>query len=1057
MQQLLVTAKFGWWKADFGKKQYICSEYIIKILGLDSEILTFEHFQALIREDYRDRISEEFVSIKSEQVYEQTFPLITPYGELWIHSQLGKKETDEEGNLIAWGYLQGVSDPERIKAEKALEKFNAHLHQQNNISRSLTYFLQTEDTNKVVYKILQNILDQYKAGRAYIIEYDLENNTQNYSFEVTAPGISNQQALIDHIPLEATPWWTRQITSRLPIVLSNLDELPAEAYLEKEMLSLQEIKSLMVIPMLTQDRVWGYMGIDVVGQYREWNYEDYQWFSSLGNIISICLKLHKSKNQILKEREYFKSIYKVMPIGYIRLKLLYTPEGKIYDYRFTDINPAFETITGVKIADCIGHTARELQFTENMNADLAGLEKTPPAPSFRQVNFKSTSKDQYYRCILYSPEPHEVVVLFSDITEILTAHEALNRSEKELRNIYKNIPVGIEIYDKDGFLRDINRKDMEIFGFKDKTDALGVNLFDNPNIPQSIKQQIFAKENVDFEIKFDFTKVGNYYRSEQKGVKELIVKVSPLYDSENKLENYMLIIIDNTETSTAYKKIQDFENFFSIIADFAKVGYFKWNVCKKTGFALNQWFKNWGEAEDSNLEDVIGHYRMLHPDDRPKILNLYQQLLNGQIKGSKEEVRIRDGEKGWKWIRSTVVVNKYNAEQQDIEFIGVNFDITELKEIEAKLIEAKNKAETLDKLKSAFLANMSHEIRTPLNAIVGFSNLLADTDDPDEQKQYLSIIQENNDLLIQLISDILDLSKIEAGTFEIVYGDVDINVLCLEIIRSLSFKTAPGVKLELEHYEPSCHIWGDRNRLMQLIINFINNAIKFTSEGYIRLGYHRIGQEIKFYVKDSGMGIPKEKLPSIFERFVKLNSFIHGTGLGLSICKSIVEQMGGRIGVESEEGKGSCFWFILPFIQADAGQTSTTAATITDTSAVPGQKPRVLVAEDTESNFILISTILKKEYTLLWAHNGKEAIQLYQKEHPDIILMDMRMPEMNGLEATRNIRSKDPKIPIIALTAFAFDSDRSKTLEAGCNDYLSKPVQAQQLKDSIRKLLNAPR
>lgn len=1054
LQQLLNIAKFGWWKADFGQKHYVCSEYIIQLLGLDSEILTFEQFRLLIHEDCRERITQEFASIKEEEIYEQTFPLHTQYGEIWIHSRLGEKEKDENGNLIAWGFIQCVTDPQQIRTEKALEKFNTHLHQQSNISRSLLSFLKTEDTSNIVHQILQNLLEQFHASRSYIIEYDWEKQVQNCTFEVNANKVSPQQQNIHNLPLEDTPWWTKQITSNIPILLFNLDELPPEAAQEKEFLSMQGIKSLMVIPMIAQDHIWGYMGIDIVGQFRNWSHEDYQWFATLGNIISICMELHKAKNKALKEREYFKDIYKYMPIGYARLKLLYNQEGKLWDYRFLDLNPAFATITQTDKENYMGHTARELRLPLDIERQMKDLEEIQKATSFTQINFKSIFRQQYYRCIAYSPAPDEVITLFTDITEIQKAHEALDRSEKELRNIYKNIPVGIEIYDKNGVLLDMNNKDVEIFGLKSKRNAIGVNLFDNPNIPEEVKQAIREQESVDFRIKYDFRAVDNYYRTEQQGVKDLIVKASPLYNSENKLENYMLIIIDNTETSTAYSKIQEFENFFSMIADFAKVGYFKWNIPRKTGFALDQWFKNWGEPADSRLEDVIGTYRMLHPDDRPKIMNLYENLITGKIKGSKEEVRICDGNGNWKWIRSTIITTKYDPEHGDIELIGVNFDITELKEIEAKLLEAKNKAETLDKLKSAFLANMSHEIRTPLNAIVGFSNLLAETDNLEEQKQYISIIQENNDLLLQLISDILDLSKIEAGTFEIVYGDVDVNLLCHEIVRTLSLKTAAGVKLEFDHGEADCHIQGDRNRLMQIITNFINNAIKFTTQGSISLGYYIHDKEIEFYVSDTGIGIPSQKLDSIFERFVKLNSFIHGTGLGLSICKSMVEQMGGHIGVESETGKGARFWFTLPLIRPQYQEIPPeTKAIQPENTHQPQKNPTILIAEDTESNYILISTILKKKYTIIWAQNGIETLEKYHNEHPDLILMDIRMPEMDGLEATRRIRSEDKKIPIIALTAFAFDSDKNKTLATGCNAYLSKPINAQLLKDTIKELL----
>ena len=244
--------------------------------------------------------------------------------------------------------------------------------------------------------------------------------------------------------------------------------------------------------------------------------------------------------------------------------------------------------------------------------------------------------------------------------------------------------------------------------------------------------------------------------------------------------------------------------------------------------------------------------------------------------------------------------------------IGISWDITNIQNIEQELIFARIKAEQSDRLKTAFLANMSHEIRTPLNAIVGFSDLLVEAEDIEERKEYVKIVRNNNELLLQLITDILDLSKIEAGTFDFTYGDVNVNLLCENIVRSMEMKVSEGVALVFDSNLPQYHLISDRNRLHQVISNFVNNAIKFTSQGSIRVGYQMKGEELEFYVQDTGIGIDKEQQLHIFERFVKLNSFVPGTGLGLAICQSIIEQLGGRIGVDSEPGKGSRFWFRLP-------------------------------------------------------------------------------------------------------------------------------------------------
>ena len=496
---------------------------------------------------------------------------------------------------------------------------------------------------------------------------------------------------------------------------------------------------------------------------------------------------------------------------------------------------------------------------------------------------------------------------------IASAHQALQNSERILHNIYKNLPVGIELYDKDGQMVDLNKKDMEMFRISNKEDILGVNIFENPILPEEIKQKIRDNENADFTFRYDFSKINKYYQpNSTTGFIDLTTKVTTLYDHNHEPINYLLINVDKTEDTIAYNKIQEFESFFDLVGDYAKVGYAHFDALSRDGYALRSWYRNVGEEEGTPLPEIIGIHSHFHPEDRAVMIDFLDKVIKGESSKLSRDVRIRRADGNYTWTRVNVLVRNYQPQDNIIEMLCINFDITELKETERMLIGAKEKAEEADRLKSAFLANMSHEIRTPLNAIVGFSSLLEEAEDAEEKHLYITIIEENNKLLLQLISDILDLSKIEAGTFDIIPEQVDAQQLCNELLQAMQVKATEQVEILLAPELPELTFTSDKNRLYQVLLNFITNALKFTSKGSIVIDYQINGNEVRFSVQDTGMGIEPEKQEAIFTRFVKLNNFIAGTGLGLSICQSIVTQLGGKIGVESKPGEGSCFWFTHP-------------------------------------------------------------------------------------------------------------------------------------------------
>ena len=797
--QIAQMAKMGWWESDLKNKEYICSDFIVDLLGLESNRISFTEFHQRIREDHRLRLKNEYMSLSYLETYEQMFPIRAKDGEIWVYSKINFQKPDKEGYRNMTGFLQYIDRPIDTTNEN-IDFFQVSnlLYQQTNISYSLLAFLQCDDVTQVVNKTLGDLLNQFLGDRIYIFEINRKEQRQDCTYEVTAEGISKEQEFLSNIPWDPSTWWNHQIAERRAIILNTLDDMPEEAAEYRQTLEMQDIKSLMVVPLISKEEVWGYMGIDMVRTQRSWSNVDYQCFSSLANIISICIELRKSELQAKEDRL------------------------------------------------------------------------------------------------------------------------ALDNSEKILRNIYKNLPAGVELYDKDGYLVDINDKELEIFGLSDKNEALGVNLFDNPNIPLEVKERLRAKEDVNFSINYDFSKINQYVDSRRNGIINLTTKVTALYDSQNRFINYLFINIDTTETTNAYTKIQEFENLFLLIGDYAKVGFAHFNVLTRDGYAQDTWYRNLGEKEGIPMPQVIGVYAHVVPEDQAVLKNFVGEVKTGKATSLRKEVRVCRENGKYTWTSINVMVRDYRPQDGIIEMLCINYDITPLKETEQKLIIARDKAEELDRLKSAVLANMSHEIRTPLNAIVGFSSLLAETDSRSERQEYIKIVQENNELLLQLISDILDLSKIEAGTFNFVYTNVDVNETCAEIIKSISMKVSKGVELIFEEPFPECYIYTDKNRFTQVISNFINNALKFTQQGSITLGYEQVShQKIKFYVRDTGMGIPEEKQKSVFERFVKLNTFVQGTGLGLSICKSIVSQMGGEIGVDSTEGIGSCFWFTHPYHAAD--------------------------------------------------------------------------------------------------------------------------------------------
>ena len=500
-----------------------------------------------------------------------------------------------------------------------------------------------------------------------------------------------------------------------------------------------------------------------------------------------------------------------------------------------------------------------------------------------------------------------------DAPDMASAYQALQHSERLLYNIFKHLPIGIELYNMDGVLIDLNDKELEMFHVEKKEDILGINIFENPIFPKEMKERLKKNEDADFTFRYDFSKVGSYYQNSQKEAKiDLMTKVTTLYDNEHQPINYLLINADKTETTVAYNKIQEFEEFFELVGDYAKVGYAHFNVLTGHGYAQKSWYDNIGEEDETPLSEIFSAYRHFHPDDRALLIQFLDDVRKGLTVKLSKEMRIyrEDGTCTWTYVH--LLVRKYAPQDQIIEIISINYDITELKRTEEMLVKARDKAEASDRLKSAFLANMSHEIRTPLNAIIGFSSLLASTEDAAEKELYNSLIGHNNKLLLNLINDVIDLSKIESGYLELHPDWVNLTELLDESVAEYIHQVPSGVELLTNYPAHDSLAELDRLRIKQILSNFLSNALKNTTTGRVEAFYEVDHQFVRIGVKDTGRGIPQNMLEKIFERFEKLDSFAQGAGLGLSICKLIVEKMNGRVLVDSQLGIGTTFVIELP-------------------------------------------------------------------------------------------------------------------------------------------------
>lgn len=720
-----------------------------------------------------------------------------------------------------------------------------------------------------------------------------------------------------------------------------------------------------------------------------------------------------------------------------------------------EANPATESILGFDTRSYIGKGIEDL-FPNIIDTELPDRYKkaavTGESWSTTDLYYKDNQIAGAYDFVAFQVAPGQVAVMFSDITARKQTEQKLKESEEKHRAIFQNIQDVYFEMAPDTTILEVSPSVSKISQYK-REDLIGKSidhLVVDEKIINTLLKLLFERGELnDFDVPLKDRDDRLLYCS---------VNIKIETDSDGAPIKAIGSLRDITERKLAREHISKLERAVEqspssiVITDLdGKIEYVNPRFTEMTGYTK---------------EEAIGQNPSIMKSgehDKEFYKELWDSIRTGNEWRGEFLNRRKDGTTYWEMASISPVRNDLD---QITHYIAIKDDITEKKNIEQQLLEAKEKAEESDRLKSAFLANMSHEIRTPMNAILGFSELLQHEGiQPGDRQEYIKLINDKGNDLMNIISDLIDISRIEAGDMKLVKTHIRINNMILEIFEQVKKEKALKGKDEVQvrfriREDAEYSILSDKNRLRQVFNNLLGNALKFTNEGYIELGYDLMDDHVRFYVKDSGIGITPENQKVIFERFRQEdNSYTRkhgGTGLGLAISKQIVELLGGEIGVESKPDQGASFYFTLPLERTTEPLPSGTKL---DRPRYQNNlklaKKKILIAEDDSSNYMFLESLLRSTGAeLIWARNGHQAVDIHAgHDDIDLILMDIRMPEMNGLQATQKIRSTDQDIPIIALTAFAFADDRGKSMEAGCTEHLSKPVKIEELKRVLQKYL----
>lgn len=996
------------WDMNLAYGRMKMSENLCEMLGLTTGEVSAHELEMLVLESYRSIYTFEYMHMHKRW----SMPVVCNGQVHWFTVTKVQFFADKNGDPHIAGFAQ-IENSEQLSPTEVESGIDAETV--FSLIELLPELNNDETFYDGIHKLLTRVYEQVPNSAITVLQW-LEPSSFLCCEVVGEPledvygGTMTKGSIIesDHC--------RRLCESRKLVTCNDTNENKADDLsIDEDFAGRNKVRAYMSVPIiLNTGKVWGIVNI-LKNTPTSWSRVDRNWITVVAKLVVSCMA-QAQKNERLREQLDVNNM--ACRVADIQTWVWSREAGN----RRTVINNAMPHTIEDSIEKQI-HKADQKKYLDAKLALTQGREdvmdvtlRCRPAPDqpyqWHSIKGQVMERDE-------DGLPRVIAGVSHNVDKKVRADIEEKRQRAFQQSIYDKLPVGIEVFDANGDLTYANEKLLDIYGVSGswRKASKSINLFTSAMLTDEQKQTIRDLGTSEYTFNYDHSKLSGYYDDEHKLPAELTMRASKIYE-RNQLKGYVLVLVDNSKLMEQKRKIDLFTEYMDTIGSFAKLGVF-WKGENDNNMASEQWIKNFNAGASGNIFSCH-FYDNVNLEDLEAFRAQYARLISKQIDALQQNLRVTQDDGSEHWVSLNFVRNDaING------VTGVSLDITNQKLNEKMLVEARAKAERADMLKSQFLANMSHEIRTPLNAIVGFSQLMCDEESRTEREQYAEIVSKNTDLLLKLIGDILDLSKIESGTLEFSYDMNVVSDLCDDIYKSLLPRTPDGVQFIYEEPKQNSDVslYCDGLRIKQVVINFITNAFKFTTRGEVRLWFEVENNRLSFHVKDTGKGIAPDKMESIFESFVKLDAFAVGTGIGLAISRSIARQMGGDIEVESVVGEGSHFRLVLPNINDDS---------LYWRDAVAWQRTIMVLSENSEelsyfSNCLLNYNMLRAEYVGF--------AQFWLEKHPPLTIIDHRAYPVAIDELIKSIHGKGPQYKVIVVF-----QNEEEVVETGADSTVVMPI-----------------